>query len=232
VTNLANNRSIIVRVNDRGPFARGRLIDVSQSVASILDFKRAGTARVKVDYVGPAQMDGRDQKMLMASYRAPGRGSDVLLALNEQPRPRPVLASATPRKKLRVDRFEIFNEQPEYPDSFEGGAGDDLLAPLILRDGVASSYAAREDLTAPHEAAEALGSQTVLQLGVFGDSANAARVGKDFARYGRVRSTEITSGDRALQIVRVVLDGRTTTPERVLAAAAAAGLHDAFLLGR
>jgi rare lipoprotein A len=57
VTNLANNRSIIVRVNDRGPFAHNRIIDVSETVASMLDFRRAGTARVQVDYVGPANMD-------------------------------------------------------------------------------------------------------------------------------------------------------------------------------
>ena len=48
VTNLANGRSIVVRVNDRGPYSRNRLIDVSATVAAMLDFKRKGTAQVKV----------------------------------------------------------------------------------------------------------------------------------------------------------------------------------------
>ena len=53
VTNLANGYSIIVRVNDRGPYHGGRVMDVSSRVADVLDFKGAGTAKVKVEYIGP-----------------------------------------------------------------------------------------------------------------------------------------------------------------------------------
>ena len=52
VTNLQNGRSMIVRVNDRGPFAHDRIIDLSSRVADMLDMKDQGTARVQVDYVG------------------------------------------------------------------------------------------------------------------------------------------------------------------------------------
>ncbi|MEM7222361.1 MAG: septal ring lytic transglycosylase RlpA family protein [Pseudomonadota bacterium] len=48
VTNLDNGRSIVVRINDRGPFKRGRIIDVSRRAAQLLDFEQAGTAKVKV----------------------------------------------------------------------------------------------------------------------------------------------------------------------------------------
>jgi rare lipoprotein A len=51
VTNLENNRSIIVRVNDRGPFVKGRIIDLSASAARQLGFYRQGTARVRVETV-------------------------------------------------------------------------------------------------------------------------------------------------------------------------------------
>ena len=54
VTNLGNGYSVIVRVNDRGPYHAGRVMDVSSRVADVLDMKAMGTARVKVDYVGPA----------------------------------------------------------------------------------------------------------------------------------------------------------------------------------
>lgn len=73
VTNLANNRSMVVRVNDRGPFHGGRIIDVSRSVADALDFRRAGTARVKVDYVGRASLRGSDDRKLLATLQIDGR---------------------------------------------------------------------------------------------------------------------------------------------------------------
>lgn len=48
VTNLNNNRSVVVRINDRGPFARGRIIDVSRKAAEALDMIRAGVVPVRV----------------------------------------------------------------------------------------------------------------------------------------------------------------------------------------
>lgn len=58
VTNLENGRTVRVRVNDRGPFARGRIIDMSHAGARELGFIGAGTARVRVRYVGPASYMG------------------------------------------------------------------------------------------------------------------------------------------------------------------------------
>ena len=68
VTNVENGSSIIVRVNDRGPFHPGRLIDVSSKTADMLDLKHSGTGKVRVQYVGRARMDGHDMPYLMASY--------------------------------------------------------------------------------------------------------------------------------------------------------------------
>lgn len=48
VTNLDNGKSLIVRVNDRGPFSKGRVLDVSEKAAELLGFKNRGTAKVKV----------------------------------------------------------------------------------------------------------------------------------------------------------------------------------------
>jgi rare lipoprotein A len=49
VTNLSNNRSAVLVVNDRGPFIDGRIIDVSTSAADVLGFRRAGLAPVTVE---------------------------------------------------------------------------------------------------------------------------------------------------------------------------------------
>jgi rare lipoprotein A len=72
VTNLGNGRSIIVRVNDRGPYHGGRVIDLSKRVADALDFRRFGTANVKVDYIRPAGVAGSDDRQLVASLRTDG----------------------------------------------------------------------------------------------------------------------------------------------------------------
>jgi len=91
VTNMKNGSSVIVRVNDRGPFARDRIIDLSKRAAEMLDYTHAGVAKVQVEYLGRAPLHGRDDQMLLASYR-PGKGaapriddgmpSGVMIAMN------------------------------------------------------------------------------------------------------------------------------------------------------
>src|SRR5215210_2455826 len=69
VSNLANGRSVIVRVNDRGPFKGNRVIDVSGKAAELLGFRHNGLAQVRVEYVGRAPLNGSDDRMLMATLR-------------------------------------------------------------------------------------------------------------------------------------------------------------------
>ena len=79
VTNIANGRSVIVRVNDRGPYHAGRIIDLSAKAAGLLDYQRRGIARVRVQYIGQAPLHGRDAKYLNASYEGQsGAGRSVL----------------------------------------------------------------------------------------------------------------------------------------------------------
>lgn len=59
VTNLDNGKSLVVRVNDRGPYARGRVIDLSRRAAELLDVVQTGTARVRVTYLGRADINGK-----------------------------------------------------------------------------------------------------------------------------------------------------------------------------
>jgi peptidoglycan lytic transglycosylase len=69
VTNLENGRSIVVRVNDRGPYVGDRVIDLSIGTAKALNFYGNGLARVRVEYIGRAPIDGSDDRMLMATLR-------------------------------------------------------------------------------------------------------------------------------------------------------------------
>ena len=90
VTNKKNGNTVIVRVNDRGPFAHGRIIDLSNKAAELLNMKHEGVAAVRVEYVGRAPVEGDDTRYLMASYRpggssAPAGGviaTGVMMAMN------------------------------------------------------------------------------------------------------------------------------------------------------
>jgi rare lipoprotein A len=77
VTSLANGRTLILRVNDRGPFVGNRVIDLSQAAARELGFERQGLAQVQVVYLGLAQLDdlpirpGETRQYAMAQCRLP-----------------------------------------------------------------------------------------------------------------------------------------------------------------
>ncbi|HKW55195.1 MAG TPA: septal ring lytic transglycosylase RlpA family protein, partial [Stellaceae bacterium] len=89
VTNLDNGRTVELRVNDRGPFARGRIIDVSRRAAQLLGFENQGTAKVRVRIMVPetiqavalARRNGTDQKLADDTPHAAPRDAVVAEAL-------------------------------------------------------------------------------------------------------------------------------------------------------
>ncbi len=80
VTNLANGYTLLLRVNDRGPFVSDRLIDLSQAAARALGFERQGLAQVHVTYLGLAQLDDPPIR--------PGETRQYAMAQCVLPRPR------------------------------------------------------------------------------------------------------------------------------------------------
>lgn len=107
VTNLDNGRKLVVRVNDRGPFVGGRIIDLSYEAARELGYDRAGLARVRVRYVGRAPLLGPEAGVRYASAKsaAPVAAAAAVAASAPPPPPPPppeedanglFLADATP----------------------------------------------------------------------------------------------------------------------------------------
>lgn len=97
VTNLSNNRSVMVRVNDRGPFSDNRIIDLSKRAADVLDMRNDGVARVRVEYESSAPLHGQDVAWLEASATVNGvpmNGGDPNLMLARAPVPAPTPATA------------------------------------------------------------------------------------------------------------------------------------------
>jgi len=145
VTNLETGSSVIVRVNDRGPYHEGRIIDVSERAAQMLDYDKVGTAKVKVEYVGRAPLDGDDDQYLVASYHpgnnrpdpSDGLPTGVMVAMNG---PSPSLSvgappAAVPSPGQLTNSGQAFAAQPGLseqptvqPAAFSAqGAGDVVL---------------------------------------------------------------------------------------------------------
>jgi peptidoglycan lytic transglycosylase len=83
VHNLDNDRNMIVRINDRGPFARGRIIDVSRAAADVLGFRKDGTTKVRLTKVAPPP--GRNIAVSAAS--AAPSGEDTAPPAPKEPAP-------------------------------------------------------------------------------------------------------------------------------------------------
>ncbi len=87
VTNQANGRSLLVRVNDRGPYSRDRIIDLSRRAARELGYDGQGTAQLRVRYAGPAPLDGNDARERQVLASAPWRGGGMAYAAHAVPTP-------------------------------------------------------------------------------------------------------------------------------------------------
>ena len=123
VTNLANRKSIIVRVNDRGPYAKGRLIDLSVKTAQLLGFYGHGIAKVKVDYVGKAPLAGSDDRKLMATLRDDAPAEAPVMVASAKPfapayfdqRPMTQVAPIPPDRPYRLGEADIAADEAPTP---------------------------------------------------------------------------------------------------------------------
>ncbi|GAA4664002.1 septal ring lytic transglycosylase RlpA family protein [Bartonella pachyuromydis] len=117
VTNLKNGASIIVRVNDRGPFMKDRIIDLSKQAAEILGYANAGVANVKVEYVSEAPIGHYDGAYLMASYTAGNNvSSSPLLAALSKEKENIVLERLDANLQKRLD--QAMNKQKHSNKTF------------------------------------------------------------------------------------------------------------------
>ena len=91
VTNLDNGRSLVLRVNDRGPFAHGRIIDVSRRGSQILGFFKQGTTRVRVQILAP-----ESRALAAAMERGPGKKVDTPITVAKLPKPSVTAQSLAP----------------------------------------------------------------------------------------------------------------------------------------
>lgn len=145
VTNMRNGKSVVVRVNDRGPYHGNRIIDVSHRAAKLLEFHGDGVARVKVEYVGRAPLEGSDDRQLVATLRT------------GDPAPAPSMVRVASARSFVPDtppaRHAMRGEVPlpeGRPYALGGEDGDMALSSVRMsrassESSIERGYVARED---------------------------------------------------------------------------------------
>ncbi len=200
VTNLENGKSLVVRVNDRGPYARGRIIDLSKRAAELLDVVETGTARVRVTYVGQADING-----------APPQGTP------------PAIANALPAAPAGKVDMAALGIVPGATVAAPGKTHQMPTAPIpaeMFADNLPTGKVTR--VPVPPE------TRLYVQLGAFSRLANAkallAKVGGD------LRISALQRSGQTLYRVRSAPLASVADADAALARVTGAGANDAHIV--
>ena len=218
VTNLQNDRSVVVRVNDRGPFARGRIIDLSKRTAEVLDFKRDGTAQVRVQFVGRAPLDGEDD-WLTTTVRN-NRPDERIAAVDRQ-----IAAKSFASDNQRGDGRRVAEiARNAYRDAARGRTTQFASAAPTAPP----SPAAQNPAAAAPPVQEA--GAVVIQAGLFSNEGNARQLAQQLDLYGRADVYPVhLAGDVLYGVTLTSADGVMTAGE-ALQRVQAAGASSAYVL--
>jgi rare lipoprotein A len=224
VTNLENGQSTVVRVNDRGPFARSRILDVSQVAAEELGMTRNGTARVRIDQL---EAESRSVKQIAISGGGPDeqraaiengrRGVPAVTATAQStpppppPMPKPAPAASpppppasapvpTPAVTVYPSSPPTATVSPPGPPPGWGGRIGGGGAPSVASIATA----------APSSASGAPGGGFYVQTGAFSTAGNAEKQRGMITSYGTSEISQGSSGGREVYRVRL---GPYTTQE-------------------
>lgn len=258
VTNVENGSSVVVRVNDRGPYHGNRVIDLSQRAADMLGYRTAGTARVKVEYVGRAPLEGDDEPYLVASYQPGNRAPDpsiglptgVMIAMNGTTPGGGVRGIPFPTQGSGSQQALAFGEVPlpDYgpvvpirPDSGIPSDSPFALASLSYADervaSAAQAFAAvdRGSLTSQAVAdswkrsnAGQAGADYVA-AGTFDSAAEAGRLAKRLSGLGKVSIRQSSDSGREWYAVELYGNGRADL-DTLLQSAWSNGAPDALVV--
>jgi len=259
VTNLQNSRAIVVRVNDRGPYAHDRVIDLSRRSAHLLGFRKNGTARVRVQYMGPAPLSGDDSyERRVLAQQSWARMADASAPRNVSPTARPRAASTAelrppfttaqrrpraiaaapqrPRAITVVQRQPVTVSKTRRKPPVVGAFRKTVAQPARRRPPPAAPMVtasiAEDPPTVDAPAHSQMASHSIfVQTGAFRVKANAERMRDKLAAIGTTHISPVTVRGDVIYRVRL-----GPFPERKLAShtlerAAAAGIKGARIIG-
>lgn len=202
VTNLDNGRSIQVKVNDRGPFARGRIIDLSRRSAQLLGLEQQGTAKVRVRILAEPsrqlalQLTGKDNEGLVETNGVRG-APRAAVATAELPGTPPAPRASAP----------------------SGGSALTPIAPIVLTP---TSSSVKVVQTKP--------SNIYIQAGAFSEFNNANRVRSTLSGLGPANISQVNTGPKMVFRVRLGPVKSVAEADKLLAQVAASGYPEARVI--
>lgn len=184
VINLVNGRSMVIRVNDRGPFAHGRIIDLSKRAAQLLGFKREGTARVRVNLM--ATESARLRRLAKAGLPSPLHAATDTAGRGPTPQ-------SSPRLSVSAQDLKPLSGSVAKPPA---------LKPVIVKKAGASivglTRAARQPLL-QHMTTRV--TQLYVQIGAFANATNAEKLRARLEAFGQVLvSPAMIDGERFYRV--------------------------------
>jgi rare lipoprotein A len=194
VTNLANGKDVVVRVNDRGPFHQDRIIDLSYAAAARIGIWPAGTGRVEVRAIAPDEGEKELPARTLAGARVQRQSERPTAERDGEPPREQVLAAAEPAPAYAQDLFPpAASKSPTRP------------RPAPQRDPAPAASAPAAVSAPPAKAAAAPGPRLYLQVGAYGEVANAQRAADALTRagLGEVQVIDTTVGGRHVRRVRL-----------------------------
>lgn len=208
VTNLENGRSLVVRVNDRGPFAHGRVIDMSRRAAQLLGFEGQGTARVRVEVMA-------EESRVLAGKLAPSGSSQE-----------PEIVAA-PRGSVTAESLPPpGSSEPSRP----------VVASAAKVDTSAQRAAAAAEATERKLASQEVSSVPVrstgiyVQAGSFSRHDNALRLSARLSAVGRPNVEQVSVKGKTWYRVRFGPMTNVDEADRLLESVLAAGQQDARVI--
>jgi len=207
VTNLDNGRTLKLRVNDRGPYARGRIIDVSRRAAQLLGFESPGIAKVRVQILAPESIQAK-----LLAQRASGQQAVAA-------------ATAVPLAPVAVETLQA-------PPGVQVAS----QAPPPPRSAAATPPPINAPIVAPAPLPEQVTNVRVrptniyVQAGAFSNGENASRLKARLASFGNVRVTDATVNGVNLYRVRIGPLGSVDEADRMLDRIVGAGMPEARIV--
>ncbi len=212
VTNLENNKSVIVRINDRGPFKKNREIDLSRRAAQILGYLEQGTAQLRVQYLGYAPRYDATGKQIFAGDKITPTQTSAGIAKKPHTPPEQAYVNAAPIDAV----IESALESPvrvDIPSDFGTDIDPSQQTPIdnsLARNVPAPLYA--------------------IQIGVYSDHNVAQRIVRDISHISKAEISEINNNQKQFFRVRVGHTHMTETIYRTLSQIVDLGYKDAMVV--
>lgn len=222
VTNLANGRSVVVRVNDRGPFSKGRIMDVSEKAARLLDMTGAGTARVRLDLLAD------ESRALAALARSGTTTKGMEIAYNEKGY-LPISARGGNNGGANSPTLSDAAYNTAIPPI--GNAGEAMMAQEAQNQAVSGHVNNGHFYPNPVVTQEpVVATKLYVQVGAFGQSANAERLAQNLEHIGASHVDPVPYNGRTLYKVRLGPLDTVQEADSVLSKVLASGQSDAIIV--